>query len=210
MLKLKSEGVLIDDCYTGEKQVRIYCMLLCAVADYRGLPELTHQMGHPALIGACLLCWIRGRRLRDNRTTVYPHVCRCLPLESSQAERQAWHYAMQPDVRLSDEVTGVEHDIITLPPFALKTEEEIEENVQDVINNIMQPNEVGFHAPHVFHRSKHIRITTHYINCCMHMLKNAAEAIFGYTCAYVNLKWKFRKSAYRHSRFADTLDAVTY
>jgi hypothetical protein len=38
MLKLFHEGIEIYDCATNET-ARIHCMLLCAIADYRGMPN---------------------------------------------------------------------------------------------------------------------------------------------------------------------------
>jgi hypothetical protein len=213
ILKLMVDGILIDDCYTGEKNVRIHCMLMHAVADYRGMPELTHQMGHPALIGACWLCGVIGHRLRDNRTTVYPHICRLLPIDS--IERQWWHDAMVPDTHTQiehphDPYSTIEVSVISLPPFKLKTEEDIKKAVEDVETGRKKCNEAGVHSRHTLSKVPNIKATLHFLNCCMHMLMNTAKAAFSYACAYHDLQWKFRKHSYTHSRFKDSLNAVYY
>jgi len=214
MLKLFHEGIEIYDCATNET-ARIHCMLLCAIADYRGMPELTHQMGHPALTGACLLCCVKGKRLRDGRTTVYPHVCRNLPTdEEGMKKRQTWRSAMSPEIINADYVDPRTQEqkkveVFKLPPFQLKTNEQIAELVQQVEQGEKQPNEVGFHGTHALSRSPHWSVVDHYLNCCMHMLKNAAQASFSYPCAYHDLKWRFRKDTYKGSRFQNALDAVS-
>jgi len=216
MLRLFNDGIDIYDCATGET-AHIHCMLLCAIADYRGMPELTHQMGHPALLGACLLCEIMGKRLRDGRTTVYPHVCRNLPTdEDGKKKRQMWRNAMAPEKiteksvdSTTSEPTIVDVEVFKLPPFQLKTNEQIAALVQKVEQGVSKPNEVGFHGTHALSRSPHWSIVDHYLNCCMHMLKNAAQAAFAYPCAYHDLKWRFRKQSYKDSRFNSALDAVS-
>ena len=111
---INRDGLFVDDAYTCEKNVRVRCVLLCCVSDYRGMPELAHCTCHPAYVGACIWCFTEGIRVRDNRTTVYPHVVRFLPMDAVTA-RKKWHDAMEPDNFIVDE-DGNKIDIYKLPP----------------------------------------------------------------------------------------------